>query len=536
MGLMTMVWGCCWSYGADYNQLTPLSPLSQHLPPFTTRTYSCCISTTSSKVPPRRRKLPATTVPMEERSNYSSASSVSSLLTSCSSSTKAYSEGFIHYKGKLYSSASEALEAYMEDFEAGHTAPYGSTGKIRLQPGIPKGCAKENQELDDFHHYFKLDSPPPPSRSSDEYVPDCTSFTTEELLAFPADGSQPFPHLLPWKSRKTSPESLKTSPCPSQRWDLGRGFHPHNYVSSKKLKGSAEPLVEDSQSFPGGNYPTWLSSQKPDLSVSGISSIPTFPYPSWLKTYNLLCDAAPSLAPGSSGQSQASSSLIPKKGLSNGDNSHFSKPSNSQHSRGDPRGERCNYDFTHGCYSPDNSSLSRTKKLLREPHLPSHFTPGSTSTKPEASMEKEGSPSTTEILRGASPRVEAPAAFKASRCSRIMEDPPAFPKGAMMKEFLESCWNEKQKEEAAVGGHQTRPLEALKLLLFQLQAMEARWKQRTTTEEELGVLRGGEEPGSHVCTMERALLARSVQEALERCLQSLGAEGDHQEAFSSSRR
>uniref|UniRef100_A0A8C3J4U4 Uncharacterized protein n=1 Tax=Calidris pygmaea TaxID=425635 RepID=A0A8C3J4U4_9CHAR len=58
-------------------------------------------------------------------------SAVSSLLTSCSiDSSNLYSNSLIHYKDKLYSSASEALEAYIEDFDLSLTSPEVRTGKI----------------------------------------------------------------------------------------------------------------------------------------------------------------------------------------------------------------------------------------------------------------------------------------------------------------------------------------------------------------------------------------------------------------------
>uniref|UniRef100_A0A8D0FBP8 Uncharacterized protein n=1 Tax=Strix occidentalis caurina TaxID=311401 RepID=A0A8D0FBP8_STROC len=56
---------------------------------------------------------------------------LSSLLTSCSTdSNNPYSNSWIQYKDKLYSSASEALEAYIEDFDLSLTSSEVSTGKI----------------------------------------------------------------------------------------------------------------------------------------------------------------------------------------------------------------------------------------------------------------------------------------------------------------------------------------------------------------------------------------------------------------------
>lgn len=61
-------------------------------------------------------------------------SSVSSLLASCSlnGSNSYNSEGSFQYKDKLYSSASQALQAYIDDFDLGRMYPSASTGKINI--------------------------------------------------------------------------------------------------------------------------------------------------------------------------------------------------------------------------------------------------------------------------------------------------------------------------------------------------------------------------------------------------------------------
>lgn len=59
-------------------------------------------------------------------------SSVSSLLASCSlsGSNSSNSDGSFQYKDKLYSSASQALQAYIDDFDLSQMYPRASTGKI----------------------------------------------------------------------------------------------------------------------------------------------------------------------------------------------------------------------------------------------------------------------------------------------------------------------------------------------------------------------------------------------------------------------
>uniref|UniRef100_A0A8D0HGD2 Chromosome 18 open reading frame 54 n=1 Tax=Sphenodon punctatus TaxID=8508 RepID=A0A8D0HGD2_SPHPU len=63
---------------------------------------------------------------------YSPESTVSSLLASCSlnSSSSFYPNSSVQYKDKLYNSASQALEAYIEDFDLSLVSPKIRTGKI----------------------------------------------------------------------------------------------------------------------------------------------------------------------------------------------------------------------------------------------------------------------------------------------------------------------------------------------------------------------------------------------------------------------
>ncbi|XP_010017135.1 PREDICTED: lung adenoma susceptibility protein 2, partial [Nestor notabilis] len=340
--------------------------------------------------------------------------------------------------------------------------------------------------LDDFYQPLGLDSLTPSSGSPRECEPDSISLATDELLALPADGSQPFLPPIPLNPRIPRRESLKSSSCPSQTsgLPLGRGFNPHRNppkaLSKKKHTGRAGPLEEDSKAFPWGNYPRWLNQS--DLSVSGISSIPSSPYPAWLKTYNLFSDPAPSPAPGPTSQREASSSPLLKPGPSDPDNSQFSNPSGSLEPGGDEREGRCHPDTPHGCFSLETSSWAHTKQLWREPQL----LPVPTTERPSedgARTEKDGSPATTEILQAGRPWPEAPGALKPSTCWEDLEPPLALPKVDLLPKSLEDRWSGQEKEAAFSGGHQPRPLEALKLLLFQLQAIQGSLSQWATTEQ-----------------------------------------------------
>uniref|UniRef100_A0A8C3J4B4 Lung adenoma susceptibility protein 2 n=1 Tax=Calidris pygmaea TaxID=425635 RepID=A0A8C3J4B4_9CHAR len=273
---------------------------------------------------------------IKESSACSPDSAVSSLLTSCSiDSSNLYSNSLIHYKDKLYSSASEALEAYIEDFDLSLTSPEVRTGKI---------------SLDDFNQLLGLGSLASPSRRQPECDPDLVSLATDDLLAFPADGS--FIQPGPFKSRHQSSEwkrqTLQTSFCPCQ--------------SSSLETQSKDPL-------------------------------------------ELL-------------------TLKAARGL-----------------------ESSTEDLSH-------------------------------------TLENDGSPSTTDILGAERSWENAPGAFKAPVpvCCEDMENALPFPKADIIHKFLEDCLNDKNKESAFCGGDHDRPLEALKRMLFELQAIQGSSSQNETAE------------------------------------------------------
>lgn len=61
-------------------------------------------------------------------------SSVTSLLASCSLSggSSSSSNSSFHYKDKLYSSASEALQAYIDDFDLSREHSGANTGRVNI--------------------------------------------------------------------------------------------------------------------------------------------------------------------------------------------------------------------------------------------------------------------------------------------------------------------------------------------------------------------------------------------------------------------
>ncbi|XP_048219295.1 lung adenoma susceptibility protein 2 isoform X4 [Perognathus longimembris pacificus] len=125
---------------------------------------------------------------------YSQESSVSSLLASCSldSSISSNPDGSFHYKNKLYRSASQALQAYIDDFDLSQIYPGASTGKVNIERSANmsrfSNCGyktnKAFENLDRKQHSNSLSY----RRETINDI-DSVSLTTDDLLRLPADGS-----------------------------------------------------------------------------------------------------------------------------------------------------------------------------------------------------------------------------------------------------------------------------------------------------------------------------------------------------------
>ncbi|XP_066845099.1 lung adenoma susceptibility protein 2 isoform X4 [Anser cygnoides] len=177
-------------------------------------------------------------------------STVSFLLTSTGSSNSC-SNSLIQYKDKLYSSASEALEAYIEDFDLSLTSSEITTGKICLCQSTPKQAefskhhVKEkygvfSATLDDCNEPIGLSSLASPRRRETECDPDLISLATDDLLAFPADGSLPCVPSSPFKSRHQNKDQLELL-----TWKADRDLESLNEGSSNALENDGSPSTTD---------------------------------------------------------------------------------------------------------------------------------------------------------------------------------------------------------------------------------------------------------------------------------------------------
>ncbi|XP_032855617.1 lung adenoma susceptibility protein 2 isoform X1 [Tyto alba] len=504
---------------------------------------------------------------IEESSVCSPDSTVSSLLTSYSiDSSKPYSNSLIHYKDKLYSSASEALEAYIEDFNLSLTSSEISTGKICICQSTPKQVkfsknhTKGKHVLDDLNQHSGLGSLASAFRRQSERDPDLISLATDDLLAFPADGSLPFVQRSPFKSRHQSSEwnrgSLKTSSCPSQTSSLdtessfrlpksGKAVahqNLHKDFSKKKCavytpdrynsvssKGSLRPLSFEENSNTFKNYPRWLTSQKSDLSVSEISSIPNFHYPVWLKSYNLFSDSAEESdgqnfnREGKSISSQTFESLKERHSVDKDSSDYFEQKGCLDLGGDNKVEESCNYDSPDACFPFENSLLRHGRKPFREEQLElltlkaDRGLEGSTEDL-SSNLENDVTPSTIDILGAERSWENAPGALKppVPVCCEDVENALPFPKADIIHKFLEDCLNDKNKDAAFSGGHHHRPLEALKLMLFKLQAIRGSLSRNETAEqkEELEKLSKKAEAELKLCDSERIPLTNSIRKAL----------------------
>ncbi|XP_074668319.1 lung adenoma susceptibility protein 2 homolog [Strix aluco] len=133
-------------------------------------------------------------------------------------------------------------------------------------------------------------------------------------------------------------------------------------------------------------------------------------------------------------------------------------------------------------------------------------------------LEIDGSPSTTDILGAERSWENAPGAFKPPGpvCCEDMESAPPLPRADIIHKFLEDCLNDKNKDTAFSGHHHDRPLEALKRMLFKLQAIQGSLSQNETVEqkEEFEKLSEKAEAELKLCDSERIPLTNSIRKAL----------------------
>ncbi|XP_059213253.1 lung adenoma susceptibility protein 2 isoform X2 [Centropristis striata] len=237
------------------------------------------------------------------------------------------------YRDKNYESASAALDAYITDFERSHQKRESLTGKLVLPQSLPptpnrprvstlrnKDVLRErltDRELD----FLNL----PVSSLHHRGNRDRLSMTTDELLSIPYDGSMPITHTSAFiqgllsqsgscqpcssssrpahgawdrlSSRNTAPQLNHQPPNPSRtpRSSRYRGtpgaamLDPDVDISSVGCNRSAHRAARSDWADPSSSLhlPRWFTSNRSDMDCSGITSVPDLKYPAWIQRCDL---------------------------------------------------------------------------------------------------------------------------------------------------------------------------------------------------------------------------------------------------------
>ncbi|XP_074547129.1 lung adenoma susceptibility protein 2 isoform X2 [Halichoeres trimaculatus] len=233
------------------------------------------------------------------------------------------------YRDKEYESATAALDAYISDFERSQQSRKSFTGKLVLphsppltpnRPGVStlrnKDVLRErltDRELD----FLSL----PISSLHHRSNKDRLSMTTDELLSIPRDGSMPvthtsaFIHGLMSRSRAsqpcftsskhahrtrdrlscshTAPRSDHPHPTRTPRSHRGRPgaamLKPDADVTSASCSRSAHRAERLEWADPSSSFhlPHWFTSNKSEMDCSGITSVPDLKYPPWIQCCDL---------------------------------------------------------------------------------------------------------------------------------------------------------------------------------------------------------------------------------------------------------
>ncbi|XP_044029795.1 lung adenoma susceptibility protein 2 isoform X2 [Siniperca chuatsi] len=237
------------------------------------------------------------------------------------------------YRDKNYDSASAALDAYITDFERSCQNSESLTGRLVLPhsppstPSRPRVSTLRNKDVlresltDRELDFLNL----PVSSLHHRSNRDRLSMTTDELLSIPYDGSMPVTHTSAFIQRLLS-QSGASQPCPSssrpahRTWDRLSSshavprldhHHPHptRTLRSSRCRGrpGAGTLKPDVDISSGSCYrsahraarsewaepssslhlPRWFTSNKTDMDCSGITSVPDLKYPAWIQRCDL---------------------------------------------------------------------------------------------------------------------------------------------------------------------------------------------------------------------------------------------------------
>ncbi|KAE8636682.1 hypothetical protein XENTR_v10003084 [Xenopus tropicalis] len=469
---------------------------------------------------------------MEESVSPNSSASISSLLASCSlSGTGRFSRSrqSVRYKDRLYDSASRALEDYIRDYEEGLQATGTKAGKTA-------GCARLNQSVKERELQDQLSVSRRQPRARD---PDLLSLTTDDLLSFPSDGYLPLyrtyqsehkqsrncrtlygSSLRKQKSSQTLSAYSKRQPhlldletyrdIANHSHKEGHGGDYSRHVAARKNKAAVIP----SPLGPAKDYPRWLTSHKSELDVSGITSVPEVKYPVWLKNHGLLSDADSQL------------SLERAK-------SHQDVLLSGRNKRLNGAGT-CSYKPTHVSYSDDEGFIKLKESNRVIGHLKTPLKSDSidlllqksedadiSQTEVSSPLHFQGSPQTEEILEAERSWENNPYPVKPPvpvicqdsdlgifSQSKSVEDIA----GLLTKDYKSF----RPSASTFSGGNHHGPVEALKHMLYNLQAFQHSFTQGKTTDEIKEINKVSKEAGEDLRHLDQEMFPvnKSLQKAL----------------------
>ncbi|XP_045706103.1 lung adenoma susceptibility protein 2 [Phyllostomus hastatus] len=491
-------------------------------------------------------------------------SSVSSLLASCSlsGSHSSNSDGSFQYKDKLYSSASQALQAYIDDFDLSQMCPGVTTGKMNIYkcpanvPEFSSYVYKPNNAFENFDH--RKGSLSSRRRTTNDI--DSISLTTDDLLKLPADGSFPFTCVGPGhrSSKKTKrgvgrlgssdteknqhfqePPTAMSEDNLANRNVNGKQSrrlknlklvnNTNKCISGPSLSSSKKSLKDSSEHNLEKNYPRWLTGQKSDLNVSGITSIPDFKYPVWLHNQDLLPDTQSQrihkifkeeqCSPRHSYQAQRTSRLTSKldcfeysfepsnisdflsgdKGLGN-EYKCDSEPSQCQ----------CENPLLPGQSEKPFSGDKIELLILKAKRNLEHCTEDLP--KP---MKQDDSPCSLDKLEAERSWENIPVTFKSPVPVDSEEGPQQASRAKCDKRLLEDFLNDDDQGCTLSGGKHHGPVEALKQMLFNLQAVQESFNQNKTIEPKGEIKQVSEDDFSKLQLKESMVpITRSLHKAL----------------------
>ncbi|XP_058026726.1 lung adenoma susceptibility protein 2 [Ahaetulla prasina] len=451
---------------------------------------------------------------------------VSSLLAS---SHDSLSHSSVQYKDKLYNSASQALEAYIKDFNLSLSSPGVRTGKIEILPRAP-----ENFKFSEDDFEAKSENVRQHTRlgSRIAYEPDIVSLTTDDLLAFPADGSHSFRISRPLAQRSNvNRRSWTASASCSHHWtsscrdkekenSLKNSLLPSSYHEGSRKRGTRYKFQKHHSVLPGNdqlasqetvlhkNYPRWLTSHKTELSISDISSIPESKYPIWLKNHKLLLDSSNE---NSTRTSQDSRELMEFQNIKR-HNDVLSLKHECDIQSNCPKDSPSACFLLQGLREHKDPLIDDTEKLIQKARR---------ALEPSAEestslLKKDGSPCTVDVLEAERLWDNVPIGLKSPvPVSCVEENSPPNPKARMVNNFLEDCLQNGQQESTFSGGNHHGPVEALKLMLFNLQAVQHSFhKNKSDRPNEESPKVSSEDEGFKLNDCDMIPVARSLQRAL----------------------